>query len=649
MWSRRMNASIFWIILYPNFFIKEYKTNNVNAESSSIESNVWTGVGSNSQCDGKVRIRKDWEYISAEQKELFLQAIEESIDRGIYQVFVKYHADMNSASQSHETCAFILWHRRFLLAFENMLRSLDKKYACLAIPYWNVMRDYSKQKSGVCDNFGSCSSIIQDLGGHPIKKNVTRTYADLESGGYLYNGRPIQNLVDMNGDPGIVRGDVDSVPIPHTCAYDYVIFLMTESESYTAFAHNIQVTIHDHVHDYVNGLMPSYASPADPLFFVWHSFIDLILYVWEICNVDKDPLSKIFNPFGRHMSCSYTLRAVSKFPEISTKSEIYIKLGNLDVRDDPVIGKYFAGTGLTFQDVSSIWNLKEDEFAYDDLGLPLWNLLNNSQKCPAGDWFRNQPFGKSNETYWGPSEITEEVSYDDWMKELRDDLTALHKETPQLVDAKMSFLSCTLQGKQEIPSDDIRQSLLKSKLSDPNCDHFLHDWENNRRNTLMESSKISKSIETMNIDWVIQGNNDHKAHIVYVGDTVMFLWSGIHDVYIHPTGDCSDNINVLMGKESGKIRYTFKMEDIGEMVFACNIGSNCESRQLIYFNVLGDRYATISPSVSEIRLPLPITYSPTMIPTSLLSSSAFSVRHSKCIFVLLPLFYYLTSQSVFFI
>ena len=39
---------------------------------------------------------------------------------------------------------FILWHRRYLLAYENMLRSLHPDFECVTLPYWNYFNHYDR-------------------------------------------------------------------------------------------------------------------------------------------------------------------------------------------------------------------------------------------------------------------------------------------------------------------------------------------------------------------------------------------------------------------------------------------------------------------------------------------------------------------------
>ena len=263
--------------------------------------------GANTLCDGQVRKRRDWDLISITEKELFEDAIEEAIDRGYYQVFLRYHSDLMSSIQSHQTCAFIHWHRRYLLALENMLRSLDSRFACLTIPYWNIMEHYKDQRNDLCESFGNCARVVADLGGIPTGVG-TRVYANIEATGSLFIGAPLTRLFDDNGEKGIVRSDLLYVRIPDSCDYDAMLNIFKESESLAEFAQNIQKGIHDDVHYHIGGFMPTYSSPTDPL------------HNWGVRN-KYHPMNfaKMYDGTLRDPGCNF-------FGEIATESPLRLLL-----------------------------------------------------------------------------------------------------------------------------------------------------------------------------------------------------------------------------------------------------------------------------------------------------------------------------------
>ena len=79
------------------------------------------------------------------------------------------------------------------------------------------------------------------------------------------------------------------------------------------------------------------------------------------------------------------------------------------------------------------------------------------------------------------------------------------------------------------------------------------------------------------IDWII---TSYDAIDVAVGDTVTFTYNSYHNVFIHPSGDCShDGSTELGGNDAGSVTYTFT--EAGPITFACQAGSHCDSGQIV--------------------------------------------------------------------
>jgi plastocyanin len=88
------------------------------------------------------------------------------------------------------------------------------------------------------------------------------------------------------------------------------------------------------------------------------------------------------------------------------------------------------------------------------------------------------------------------------------------------------------------------------------------------------------SAETFQVTWDFIPN---ASLDVKVGDTLAFTWlSELHDVYIHPTLDCTDTGAIAVyapATQGGSPTYTFTAEDASpggnDMFFACQIGTHC--------------------------------------------------------------------------
>jgi plastocyanin len=90
------------------------------------------------------------------------------------------------------------------------------------------------------------------------------------------------------------------------------------------------------------------------------------------------------------------------------------------------------------------------------------------------------------------------------------------------------------------------------------------------------------SAEIFQVDWDFIPNT---PLVVRVGDTVTFTWiSELHDVYIHPTLDCTKTGDIgvyTTATLGGSSTYTFKEEDATfeglEMYFASDVRLHCEA------------------------------------------------------------------------
>eukprot|EP00980_Cylindrotheca_fusiformis_P014448 scaffold3857_cov127-Cylindrotheca_fusiformis.AAC.5 len=119
------------------------------------------------------------------------------------------------------------------------------------------------------------------------------------------------------------------------------------------------------------------------------------------------------------------------------------------------------------------------------------------------------------------------------------------------------------------------------------------------------------------ITWTSDTSYDDRQ--AAVGDTVTFTYQTNHNVYIHPTGDCSDAGAELVGdNQASPASYTFDESDAGTTVtFACDVADHCETGQIIKFTIPG------SPTVSPAPTAAPV---PTAAPGSSDDSASAALR-----------------------
>jgi len=81
-------------------------------------------------------------------------------------------------------------------------------------------------------------------------------------------------------------------------------------------------------------------------------------------------------------------------------------------------------------------------------------------------------------------------------------------------------------------------------------------------------------------DWVVPYNGP-KEWQASVGDTITFIWSGGHNVLIHPTMSCDTEGAIFIGNQPGA-SYTFAEADGSaegtEHFFSCDIGDGAHCR-----------------------------------------------------------------------
>merc|ERR1719162_1804834 len=104
--------------------------------------------------------------------------------------------------------------------------------------------------------------------------------------------------------------------------------------------------------------------------------------------------------------------------------------------------------------------------------------------------------------------------------------------------------------------------------------------------------------QELSLDWTIMAYPQGAAQ---VGDTLTFNWQGEHNVYVHPSGDCTMDGAILIGEDSGA-SHTFTADQVGEVTFACDIynGAHCGAGQIITY-VVTDASSTVDDASNMVE------------------------------------------------
>lgn len=197
------------------------------------------------------RIRKSWDRLKAEGlTETYITAIQVAIERGFHQDFADVHlAQTTVGDEAHRRGSFLFWHRRFLLAYENMLRSLGPEFECVTIPYWNYYRE---------------NNLLAGSNGGSTLLDVSAICAELIPGPAIRT-----DWASYRTFPGIgLASTIASIDVDH----------------FERLSRNLENSVHNSIHSWLGATMSSYSSPLDPIFYSHHATIDLLHTIYYECK-----------------------------------------------------------------------------------------------------------------------------------------------------------------------------------------------------------------------------------------------------------------------------------------------------------------------------------------------------------------------------
>ncbi|KAF0689811.1 Aste57867_18769 [Aphanomyces stellatus] len=248
-----------------------------------------------------VRVRRPWSNHTTAEKKLFVGAVGDAMAAGFHHRFVEIHTEPSSENEAHG-CMFLYWHRKFLLAYENMLRSLKPDYACLTLPYWDYATLSSSFVTGSCTNMYQCAKDLIDAFGGDVDSSSRRSWDVINGGGVPGQGcvakPPLNNFCQSTTAfqrrqcMGCVpRSPLSGARVPSEANIVQVFSQILGGSSsgngkslYEA-TQGIQIGCHNTIHSALSGAMASFQSPADPLFYLHHGQVDLMHRIHFKCNV----------------------------------------------------------------------------------------------------------------------------------------------------------------------------------------------------------------------------------------------------------------------------------------------------------------------------------------------------------------------------
>ncbi|GLD98840.1 hypothetical protein PINS_up007558 [Pythium insidiosum] len=196
------------------------------------------------------RVRKSWDEYTPDERTLYLEAVSTAMTRGFHQKFVELHIEFFSEREAHGNCMFIYWHRMYLLGYENMLRSLDPKFQCVTLPFWDHLAASALYASNQCSNVENCARIVTDFGGSTQGRTMTLLVYNVSivprSPGRCISASVLGSFCGNNSGCArcVVRGAPYNYKYPAEAAFASIYQQIFSKDTWEGFASNVETGVH---------------------------------------------------------------------------------------------------------------------------------------------------------------------------------------------------------------------------------------------------------------------------------------------------------------------------------------------------------------------------------------------------------------------
>ena len=197
----------------------------------------------------------------------------------LYDKFVQLH--LNESAVTHDFANFLPWHREFLLQFEQALQKLEPG---VVIPYWDAALDAQNPETSSLWNDatfgGNGNPNLVAADGTPVVTTGQFNNAVYQPFHHisLIDGSQVNDAAPLERQWSSASGATNTLG-PFESA-EQLNSLMTSS-SYDKFRQALDYGEHGLVHNDIGGDMLTMASPDDPVFWMFHAWIDYVWSQWQ--------------------------------------------------------------------------------------------------------------------------------------------------------------------------------------------------------------------------------------------------------------------------------------------------------------------------------------------------------------------------------
>ncbi|GAB9472391.1 hypothetical protein Gpo141_00009570 [Globisporangium polare] len=456
------------------------------------------------------RVRHAWGTLSTPDKQLYLDAVMQAMATGYHALFLEVHADTASGNEAHLTCGMLYWHRRFILAYENMLRSLDPRFACVTIPYWDYFSDFAKRTAGFCTTIEGCSTFLSEFGGSsgpvgnynltdgtPVTSPCVSTGVPTGTVLTYSNGSTTTNFTvetsfsmasfcqnsSASGSACwkcVPRGTWTTTPFPSGLGYSTLAKLISGSFGFSTFAQNLHYTMHNSIHNSAGSAMATFSTSSDPIFYNHHATADLVHQMWYDCQV-KRPMTEY-----EKKNSAYGFATCSQSASVAAPSRLanitqFWSNGTDRMRadDHPVLGPFFSPLPTQYWQYVSGSDLGDYSYTYErDSLLQSFASANTAISCPATSKARRME--KVQQPTVSPPKSKDQMREKavGKVQGLMDNLTPLvmrRADDANEALEQLELMECAWYVEQHQFVDDLTQFYRKSMNIDPNAHTRCYD------------------------------------------------------------------------------------------------------------------------------------------------------------------------------
>jgi tyrosinase len=214
-------------------------------------------------------VRKEIREMTPDEFINFIDAFKKVKQSGFWDHLTRIH--FISQSYAHSTPIFLPYHR---LLLELMEKEMQKYYPGLCMPYWNWALDSQNPEKSIVFT----EVYFGGNGAWPSYDVVTGPFANMPVP-YPRPGKLKRRFNNGN-------------TITPLLTPENLMDIIDDSKSYNEFNLEISLKPHADVHDYIaydyyeigNIHLSTMASPADPIFYLHHCFLDNLWWNWQKKN-----------------------------------------------------------------------------------------------------------------------------------------------------------------------------------------------------------------------------------------------------------------------------------------------------------------------------------------------------------------------------